>query len=210
MASGVPRGIRGPFGVGCAAACPLALDTAPRQGQVVCKPPSPVLDFGYGKMASRAADNIICRCYVVAEDVIRRAIADHQLKQVEEVTAVTRAGGGCSSCWDDIQVILNGVWGKPLPRDVPDSLGLSSAQRRALIVKLLEADIAPLFDRNGLQVQLVDVSGDRVLVRFFGRGVGSQAASFLSLKRYLVYRLSDAVGHKMNLVELNVLEALAP
>jgi hypothetical protein len=54
------------------------------------------------------------------------------------------------------------------------------------------------------------VNGDRVLARFYGRGVGSQLASFLSLKRYLVYRMSDAVGHKMNLVELNVLEALAP
>ena len=161
-------------------------------------------------MARLPADNIICRCYVVAEDVIRKAISDHQLKQVEEVTAVTRAGGGCSSCWDDIQGILNSVWGKPLPRDVPDGLGLSSAQRRALIVKLLEKDITPLFDLNGLQVQLVDVSGDRVLVRFYGRGVGTQSASFLSLKRYLVYRMSDAVGHKMNLVELNVLEAMAP
>jgi NifU-like protein len=161
-------------------------------------------------MASRAADNIICRCYVVAEDVIRKAIADHQLKQVEEVTAVTRAGGGCSSCWDDIQAILNGVWGKPLPRDVPDGSGLSSAQKRALIVKALEADVYPLFDLNGLQMQLADVAGDRVLARFFGKGVGSQLPSFLALKRYLVQRMMEACGTKMNLIELNVLEALAP
>jgi NifU-like protein len=161
-------------------------------------------------MASLPADNIICRCYVVAEDVIRKAIADHQLKQVEEVTAVTHAGGGCSSCWDDLQAILSEVWGKPLPRDVPDGSGLSSAQKRALIVKALEADVFPLFDLNGLQMQIADVSGDRVLARFFGRGVGTQAASFLALKRYLVQRMSESCGQKMNLVELNVLEALAP
>jgi NifU-like protein len=161
-------------------------------------------------MASPRADNIICRCYVVAEDVIRKAIADHTLRQVEEVTAVTHAGGGCSSCWDEIQVILNGVWGKPLPRDVPDGSGLSSAQKRALIVKTLEADVYPLFDLNGLQMQLIDVNGDRVLARFFGPRVGSSAASYLALKRYLVQKMAEAVGHKMNLVELNVLEALAP
>ena len=161
-------------------------------------------------MASPRADNIICRCYVVAEDVIRKAIADHQLKQVEEVTAVTHAGGGCSSCWDDIQAILNGVWGKPLPRDVPDGSGLSSAQKRALIVKALDRDVFPLFDLNGLQMQLVDVNGDRVLARFFGKGVGTTAASFLALKRYLVHRMAEACGQKMNLIELNVLEALAP
>jgi NifU-like protein len=160
-------------------------------------------------MASLPADNIICRCYVVAEDVIRKAIADRQLRQVEEVTALTRAGGGCSSCWDDIQSILNEVWGKPLPRDVPDSSGLSGAQKRALIVKTLERDVFPLFDANGLQMQVVDVNGDRVLARFFGKGVGTQNASFLALKRYVVLKMSDACGVKMNLVELNVLEAMA-
>jgi|SRR5436190_511170 len=160
-------------------------------------------------MASLPADHIVCRCYVVAEDVIRKAIADRQLRQVEEVTALTRAGGGCSSCWDDIQSILNDVWGKPLPRDVPDSSGLSSAQKRALIVKTLERDVFPLFDANGLQMQLVDVNGDRVLARFFGKGVGTQNASFLALKRYVVMKMSDVCGVKMNLVELNVLEAMA-
>lgn len=161
-------------------------------------------------MASLPADNIVCRCYVVAGDVIRKAIAEHQLRQVEEVTALTRAGGGCSSCWDDIQAILDEVWGKPLPRNVPDSSGLSSAQKRALVVKALESEVYPLFDLNGLQMQLVDVMGDRVLARFFGTGVGTQAASFLSLKRHLVQRMSEVCGQKMNLVELNVLEALAP
>jgi hypothetical protein len=54
------------------------------------------------------------------------------------------------------------------------------------------------------------VTGDRVLARFTGNGVGTTAASFLSLKRYVVQKLTEACGVKMNLVELNVLEALAP
>lgn len=161
-------------------------------------------------MASLPARNLICRCYVVDEDTIRRAVAEHQLKQVEEVTAVTRAGGGCSSCWDDIQAILNAIWGKPPPRDVADGSGLSSAQKRALIVKTLDADVHPLLDLNRIQMQLVDVQGDRVLARFTGNGVGTTAASFLALKKYGVQKMSEACGQKMNLVELNVLEALAP
>src|SRR5579859_2158557 len=135
-------------------------------------------------MASSPGRNLICRCYVVDEDVIRKAIAEHQLKQVEEVTAVTRAGGGCSSCWDDIQVILSEIWGKPLPRDVPDESGLSSAQKRARIVKALETEVYPLLDLNSVQMQLVDVTADRMLARFSGKGVGTTSASFLALKRY--------------------------
>lgn len=161
-------------------------------------------------MASLPARNLICRCYVVDEDTIRKAIAEHGLKQVEEVTAVTRAGGGCSSCWDDIQAILSGVWGKPLGRDLPDESGLSSVQKRARIVRVLEADVYPLLDLNRTQMQLVDVTGDRVLARFTGNGVGTTAASFLALKKYAVQKMTEACGLKMNLVELNVLEALAP
>lgn len=161
-------------------------------------------------MASLPARNLICRCYVVDEDTIRKAIAEHQVKQVEEVTAVTRAGGGCSSCWDDVQAILSGIWGKPLPRDVADGSGLSGAQKRALIVRALDSEVHPLLDLNRIQMQLVDVAGERVLARFTGTGVGSTAPSFLALKRYVVQKMTEAVGQKMILVELNVLEGLAP
>jgi len=156
-----------------------------------------------------AEDKLICRCYVVPESAIRRAVADHGLRHVEEVTAVTRAGGGCSSCWDDIQALLDAILGRPLPRDVPDASGLSSAQKRARIVKTLEEDVQRVLDLNGLQLQVVDVGGDRVLARFYGDRVGTTAASFLAIKRHVVDRMSAACGMKMNLVELNVLEGLA-
>jgi NifU-like protein len=160
-------------------------------------------------MPSPSEETIVCRCFVVSEGAIRRAVADHGLRQVEEVTAVTRAGGGCSSCWDEIQQILSAILGKPPPKDVPDSSGLSSAQKRALLLKAIERDVEPLFALNGLTMQLVDVNGDRVLARFRGDRVGTPAASYLCLKRYLVQRMSEACGQRMNLVELNVLEALA-
>jgi NifU-like protein len=155
-----------------------------------------------------AEDKLICRCYLVPESAIRRAVADHGLRHVEEVTAVTRAGGGCSSCWDDIQALLDGIHGKPA-RDVPDASGLTPAQKRARIVKAIEEEVQGLLDLNGLQMQLAEVGADRVLVRFYGDRVGSTAASFLAIKRHVVDRMSAACGMKMSLVELNVLEGLA-
>lgn len=160
-------------------------------------------------MADGCGDRLICRCYEVPEEAIRKAIREKDLHQVEEVTACTRAGGGCSSCWDDIQEILNSIRGRPLPRHVPDASGLSSAQKRDRVAGVIESELQPLFDRNGLQMQLVDVAGDRVLVRFFGDAVGTPAPSFLAIKRHLVRRMSEACGQKMNLIELNVLESRA-
>ena len=160
-------------------------------------------------MASPAEDPVVCRCFVVSEDVIRRAIDEQRLHQVEEVTACTRAGGGCSSCYDDIQAILDGIHGKAVPRNVPDESGLSSAQKRARITQVLALNVQIILDLNHLDLQLVDVVGDRVLVRFSGGAVGTSDASYLAIKRYLVKQMSDACGQKMNLIELNVLEALA-
>ena len=152
---------------------------------------------------------LICRCYVVAEGTIRAAIRAHDLRHVEEVTAVTRAGGGCSSCWDEIQEVLDSVHGKAPGRHVPDGTGLSDAQKRARIVELLDRDLRAVFDATGVDVRLSDVQGDRVLVRFSGDAVGTTSASFLALKKGMVERMTASIGRKMNLVELNVLEGLA-
>ena len=160
-------------------------------------------------MSEPSEDSLICRCYRVPETVIREAAEKHKLRQVEEVTAVTHAGGGCSSCWDDVQAILSTIWGTPLPHNTPDESGLSSAQKRARIVELLDNEVRPIFDLNGIQIQLSEVNGDRVLARFSGDLVGTTSSSFLSLKRFLVRRMGDTCGQKMQLVELNVLEQLA-
>ncbi len=159
-------------------------------------------------MASQSGDGLVCRCYEVPEDVIRQAARDHQLRQVEEVTAVTRAGGGCGSCWDDIRRILDDVWGRPPARDVVDASGLSAAQKRGRVLALLDEDVAPLLERNGLHMQVMDVTSDRVLARFSGDGADTQNASYLTLKRYLVRRMSEVCASPMQLVELNVLERL--
>ena len=160
-------------------------------------------------MAGPPEGKIICRCLGVTEGQIRRAIAEGGLRQVEEVTAATKAGSGCGSCWDEVQAILDEIWGRPPPRDVPDETGLSGNQKKERIARLIEEEFRPLLGLNGLDVQLVDVSGDRVLARFSGNGVGGTAASYLAVKRRLVQRMSEACGRKMNLVELNVLEQQA-
>jgi NifU-like protein len=48
----------------------------------------------------------ICVCYQVPESVIERAIRLQGLTTVEEITAATRAGGGCGSCHPDIEEII--------------------------------------------------------------------------------------------------------
>jgi bacterioferritin-associated ferredoxin len=170
------------------------------------------LDPGRGtlpvQMASQPGDGLVCRCYAVSGDRIRQAIREHGLREVEEVTAATRAGGGCGSCWDEIRRILDEVHGRPPSRDAVDASGLSAAQKRQRVLRLLEDGVLALLERNGLQMQVMDVTGDRVLARFTGDAAGGRSASYLALKRWLVQRLSETCASPMQLVELDVLERL--
>jgi NifU-like protein len=49
---------------------------------------------------------LICTCFFVSESTIEREIHAHGLKTVAEVTNATNAGGGCGSCHQLIQEIL--------------------------------------------------------------------------------------------------------
>ena len=49
---------------------------------------------------------VLCQCYNVSENEIRRVITENSLTTVEEVTNFTKAGGGCGQCKAKIEAIL--------------------------------------------------------------------------------------------------------
>ncbi len=49
---------------------------------------------------------LICKCFGISEGVIKRAIKANKLTNIEQVTAFTKAGGGCLTCFDKIDAIL--------------------------------------------------------------------------------------------------------
>ena len=51
-------------------------------------------------------DTMLCTCYNVSENEVRRVITENSLTTVEEVTNFTKAGGGCGKCKEKIAAIL--------------------------------------------------------------------------------------------------------
>ena len=66
-----------------------------------------IKNFETGKNADKnLEDELLCTCYNVSENEVRRVITENQLTTVEEVTNFTKAGGGCGKCKAKIEKIL--------------------------------------------------------------------------------------------------------
>jgi assimilatory nitrate reductase catalytic subunit len=59
---------------------------------------------------------VICSCFGVGRNTIRRAIEEHKLTDVRQVGACLRAGTNCGSCLPEIKALLGGV-----PNSIPVS-----------------------------------------------------------------------------------------
>ena len=52
-------------------------------------------------------EEVICQCYQVDEGTIRAAIAKENLTEIEQVTEICEAGGGCHSCHILLQLFID-------------------------------------------------------------------------------------------------------
>ncbi len=56
---------------------------------------------------TKKSREMCCHCFGVSFDAVRGTIEREQCRTVREVTRGCRAGGGCRSCWPEIQVELD-------------------------------------------------------------------------------------------------------
>lgn len=131
---------------------------------------------------------LICKCFAIDAVLIEDTIRANNLKTVEDVTNYTKAGGGCSSCHEGIEDILEAVLaeqGEPFdPTAVPTETPvptvvvakLSPFQRMKKIETILE-EIRPQLQRDHGDVELIDVDGKNIYIKMIGACAGCQMAS---------------------------------
>lgn len=110
-------------------------------------------------------ERIICKCFNISEEKIRRVARDNNLKTVEDITNFTKAGGACGLCIPDIEAVLKDVWSlKELPKAKQKAKKLTNLQKIALIQDIIEKEIRPLIQADGGNLELIDVEGSKVTV----------------------------------------------
>jgi len=144
-----------------------------------------------GEPEKKVDGQIVCECFGVTDLQIERAVRENHLTSIEDVTDYVKAGGGCGNCHEAIQNIIDQVLGKA-PKAKKTGERLTNIQKIRMIEDALEREVRPELRKDGGDIELVDVDGDRVLVKMRGR-CASCAASQVTLEHYVESKLRELV-----------------
>ncbi|MGD8369664.1 MAG: Fe-S cluster assembly protein NifU [Desulfobacterales bacterium] len=144
-----------------------------------------------GEPEKKVDGQVVCECFGVTDLQIERAVRENHLTSIEDVTDYVKAGGGCGNCHDAIQNIIDQVLGKT-PKVKKSAEKLTNIQKIRMIEDALEREVRPELQKDGGDIELVDVDGDRVLVKMRGR-CASCAASQVTLEHYVESKLRELV-----------------
>ncbi len=115
---------------------------------------------------------VVCKCFDVTEEKIRRVALESRLTTVDEITNFTKAGGGCGECVSRIEKILQDVWSlKPVEKpSTPRKL--TNLQKIALIQEIIETEIRPGLQADSGDVELIDIEDNTVIIALRGMCTG--------------------------------------
>ena len=169
---------------------------------------------------------LVCKCFGIDEGMVERAIRINHLTSMEQVTHFTKAVGSCGTCVEAVEAVLtrtnqamvaegaldaalafdpaaNAVPQRrirakqsPLATAAPKG-GMTTLQKIRVIEAAIE-ELRPFLRADGGDCELVDVDGDRVLVRLSGACVGCQMASVTV--NGIQERLIAKLGHPLRVI----------
>ena len=147
---------------------------------------------------------VVCKCFGVTDFQIKRAVLDNGLTTLEEVTNFTKAGGGCEDCHGKIKEIIDevitGEVKKPAPA-VEKPAVLTNIKRFQLVGRIIDEEIRPSLNKDGGDIELVDIEGTEVLVSLRGTCVGCPSSEH-TLKDFVERRLRETVEETITVREV--------
>ncbi|WP_188260763.1 Fe-S cluster assembly protein NifU [Azospirillum tabaci] len=162
---------------------------------------------------------LVCKCFGIDAAMIERAVTVNSLTTLEEVTHYTKAGGSCQTCHEKIEEVLEAVLAKtgalaPPKAHAPGTVGLdaikplapkaeatpaklTNVQRMQKIMFAIE-ELRPQIQRDGGDVELVDIDGKDIYVRLTGAcsGCSQSAGTMMGVQAKLVEALGEFVRVK--------------
>ncbi len=152
-----------------------------------------IYNYRTGKTLNKMLDGeVVCHCFGVTDKALEKFVRDQKLTTAEGVTDACKAGGGCGQCIPEIEKIINRVIGEEKAK-VEEKPKMTQLQKIRIIEETIDREIRPILRRDGGDLELHDVDGDRVYVKFVGACVSCPVSS-VTLKDVVETQLREAVS----------------
>jgi len=159
---------------------------------------------------------IVCKCFTVTEPYIRRKIKEFNLKTIPEVTNAIKAGGACTACHHaagGLQDLLDDAWGRsksasapaapapPRERSGDGDETPSPYQFAKQVERIVEEYVRPMLQRDGGDVEIVDIKDRLIYCQLVGACHGCAGAS-MTLKLMIEKTLRERVDEAIRVIAL--------
>ncbi|MBC8379562.1 MAG: Fe-S cluster assembly protein NifU [Planctomycetes bacterium] len=158
-----------------------------------------------GKAPEVQKGNVVCTCFGVTDEEIRKVVHENDLTTVDGVTNFCKAGGGCGGCKERIAELIEEVQGQKahvVHKEKPARpANLTNIQKIQLIQQTINEQIRPALRADGGDIDLIDVEDNKVLVAFRGMCAQCKMAEY-TMRDVVEVRLKEFVSEDLYVEEL--------
>jgi len=168
---------------------------------------------------------VVCKCFSLSEPYIKRKIKELNLRTIPDITGAIKAGGACMSCHHTpggLQDLLDEVWDgsepadgltvltNPIPPTAPmpvsapkvdGGVSLSPYQFAKKVEKAFEDYIRPMIQRDGGDVEIIDIK-DNIVYCQLGGACADCAGAGKTLKLLVERHLKEAVDEHIRVIQI--------
>lgn len=148
---------------------------------------------------------LVCKCFGVTDQKIKRVVRENKLTTPEQVTHYVKAGGGCGSCIPEIEDLIAEVWQEqPMIEEQHEPARprkLTNIEKMKLVMKVIDEEIRPALQKDGGDIDLVDIEGDIVRVSLRGICATCRLAE-VTLSQFVEGKLKELVSEDLAVEEV--------
>jgi NifU-like protein len=146
---------------------------------------------------------LVCKCFGVHAGLIEEVVCANRLSTVDDVTNYTKAGGGCTSCHEQIEEILTAITEKRREHfdGVPEVHSIAPTQRFTELtlpqrVKRVESvidKIRPSLKADHGDIELVEIDNKTIYVNMLGacKGCAMEQATLGGIQQKLIEEFGE-------------------
>lgn len=152
-----------------------------------------VSHHGHDHENAEMEGEIVCKCFGLTDQFLKKVIAANKLHTAEQVTHFTKAGGACGGCIPRIKELIAEVMGEQQKDEEHKKPGkLTNLRKMQLIQDTLEKEIRPLLWADGGDLELIDIDGAKVQIAFRKACAGCVSSGYTA--KFVEQKLRDMIS----------------